>query len=60
MNNKERILEFLKKGKSAISKISVNLGLNYYLTKEILDELEKEGKVENEINKNKFTYYTLK
>ena len=57
---KNRILEFLKEGKCSISKISVNLGINYYQTQKALKELEKENKVIKELNKNKtFTYYSL-
>ena len=43
---KEKILEVLKKEEKSASEISVNVGRNFYIITELLEELLKEGKIE--------------
>jgi len=56
---KERILEFLKTKEKSTTEISSFLSRNYYDAIEILEELEKEGKIER-LNAGNYTFWRLK
>ncbi len=58
MNIKKRILDTLEEGKLSTSRIAGILGIDYYYTIKLLDELLSEGKVEK-IEETIATYWRL-
>lgn len=58
---KEKILKTLKDfGKLPTAKVSAIAGINYNYVKELLEELETEGKIKSEKAGELATYWTIK
>jgi predicted transcriptional regulator len=58
-DKKELIKNILKKGELSTSKIANEISANIYRTEELLNELKKEGIVQNKLTKNG-VYWRLK
>ena len=58
MKLEDKILKFLKQGKKPQAEIATALGINYYKTISLLNELKEKGKVKR-IKKKTYTYWEL-
>lgn len=56
---KGKIIEVLKEGEKSASEISVKIGRNFYITLELLEELELENMIEK-IEVGKHTIWRIK